>query len=324
MTDSYKNYNTTEYGDINGNGSEEPLIIEMNTGEGFKPIGNVEQQEGTDRSGAFQGTFDGRGHTLNNIYENREKNSSLFSYTRNAVIKNVNINGTLISTKSIAGGIVAYGESGTQVENCINEAMINGVYAGGIVGETVSNQIIRNCINKGNVIAEKDAGGILGFSRYSDNIATITYCANLGSVEAKENYAGGIIGECSLYSGGNRFDISYSYNIGTIESKENYAAGLIGRYSEGTAKSCYNVGNIITKGNNFKGPLVGYTFATTTEFLNCFYIKGDYGISQSKGVEKEEQEMKTQDFVDLLNENQEKVVWKMDLTDKNNGYPVFE
>ena len=73
MTDSYKNYNTTEYGDINGNGSEEPLIIEMNTGEGFKPIGNVEQQEGTDRSGAFQGTFDGRGHTLNNIYENREK-----------------------------------------------------------------------------------------------------------------------------------------------------------------------------------------------------------------------------------------------------------
>lgn len=292
MTDSYKNYNTTEYGDINGNGSEEPLIIEMNTGEGFKPIGNVEQQEGTDRSGAFQGTFDGRGHTLNNIYENREKNSSLFSYTRNAVIKNVNINGTLISTKSIAGGIVAYGESGTQVENCINEAMINGVYAGGIVGETVSNQIIRNCINKGNVIAEKDAGGI--------------------------------IGECSLYSGGNRFDISYSYNIGTIESKENYAAGLIGRYSDGTAKSCYNVGNITTKGNNYKGPLVGYTFATTTEFLNCFYIKGDYGISQSKGVEKEEQEMKTQDFVDLLNENQEKVVWKMDLTDKNNGYPVFE
>lgn len=70
--------------------------------------------------------------------------------------------------------------------------------------------------------------------------------------------------------------------------------------------------------------MVGYTFATKTEFLNCFYIKGDYGISQSKGIEKEEQEMKIQNFVDLLNENQEKVVWKMDLINKNNGYPVFD
>ncbi len=324
MTDSYKNYKTTEYGDINGNGIEEPLIIELNKDEGFKPIGNENKKDGAGGGGAFEGNFDGKGNSINNIYENRKGNASLFSYTKKAKIENISINGTLISTDSIAAGIVAYGESETQVENCVNKANLNGVNAGGIVGRTADNQIIQNCINMGNIIAEEDAGGILGFSCYSNNKATINYCANLGNVEAKKKYAGGIIGECSLYSGGNEFYISYSYNRGTIESKENYAAGLMGRYSEGTAKSCYNVGNIITKGNNLKGPLVGYTFATKTEFLNCFYIKGDYGISQSKGIEKEEQEMKKQDFVDLLNENQEKIVWKMDLTNKNNGYPVFD
>ena len=321
-TDSYKNYKTTDYGDINGNGIVEPLIIEMNTGKGFKPIGNETKIDGAGGGGSFQGTFDGRGHTLKNIYENREENASLFSYTKNAIIKNININGTLTSTKSIAGGIIAYGETGTQVENCINEAMINGVNAGGIVGRTADNQTIQNCINKGNVIGEENAGGILGYSCYSNNKATISYCANLGNVKSKANnkYVGGIIGECSLYSGGNEFHVSYSYNTGTIESEQNYAAGLIGRYSDGSLISCYNVGNIITKETRLKGPLLGNTYATNSECINCFYIKGDYGVSQNKGVEKEAEEMKTQDFVDLLNANQEKIVWKMN---ENNGYPIW-
>lgn len=323
MTDSYKNYKTTEYGDINQNGSIEPLIIEMNKDEGFKPIGNGNKIDGAGGGGSFEGTFDGNGYTLNNIYENRTENASLFSYAKKAVIKNININGTLISNNGIAAGILAYGEGGTKVENCINEAMISGVNAGGIVGRTADNQTIQNCINKGNVIAEEDAGGILGFSCYSNNKATINYCANLGSVVAQKKYAGGIIGECSLYSGGNEFCINYSYNRGTIESKENYAAGLIGRYSDGSLTSCYNVGNIITKGNNLKGPMLGNTFATKVECSNCYYIKGDYGVSINRGIEEEESNMKTQNFVDLLNQNLEKKIWRLDSTNENNGYPIF-
>ena len=142
-----------------------------------------------------------------------------------------------------------------------------------------------------------------------------------GTLTSTKSIAGGIIGECSLYSGGNEFHVSYSYNTGTIESEQNYAAGLIGRYSDGSLISCYNVGNIITKETRLKGPLLGNTYATNNECINCFYIKGDYGVSQNKGVEKEAEEMKTQDFVDLLNANQEKIVWKVN---ENNGYPILK
>ena len=62
----YRNYRSKKYGDINGNGTDDELKIELTTGSGWKPIGLSQDL-------AFQGNFDGNKKTIANIYINNTK-----------------------------------------------------------------------------------------------------------------------------------------------------------------------------------------------------------------------------------------------------------
>ncbi len=73
-----------------------------NGGLGWNPIG--------DNTNEFNGTFDGLGFTISNLYINRPTQDyvGLFGYTNNATIKNIGLNDVDITGNSYVGGLVGY------------------------------------------------------------------------------------------------------------------------------------------------------------------------------------------------------------------------
>lgn len=177
----------------------------------------------------FTGCIDGGGHTITISYDSTSEKvtnncyKALLPKTDGAIIKNLNISGTIIHEAYFAGsysnycaGFVGYAEN-TIFENCTNEAEIESVvwsgnnsgygYAGGITAWSKKCTFV-NCTNKGNVqaltipskVAFSIAGGISGESLYS----TFDNCTNSGHVFTHSSsssesyyvlaYSGGIIG----------------------------------------------------------------------------------------------------------------------------------
>lgn len=123
------------------------------------------------------------------------------------------------------------------------------------------------------------------------------------------------------------------YNSGTIKTTENSSVirvgGIVGDvFSQTTLNNCYNIGifeirgSVSTKGSiyaNMKGNID-----------NCYYIKqegfemgGNANTSTITNSDvKTSDEMKKEDFVNLLNKNWQK--FKIDNNDINNGYPVLD
>lgn len=159
--------------------------------------------------------------------------------------------------------------------------------------------------------------------RYSGNdthIGLISYSTgvvkNLGIENASITATGWKADEIGTIVGANYGVIENCYVIDSnIEPKFATRSGLIaGRNIEGTIKNCYSVG----KGSKY--PIA----VGSSNFENCYYDKDVFGkiIEDSVGiVEKSTEEMKTQEFVDLLNSNKgENLEWCF----IENNYPVIK
>ncbi len=151
---SYKDKNTTTYGDINGNSTVEGLKEELTTGAGFKPIGN--------NTNKFSGTFDGYAFTISNLMINRTTSyTGLFGYNSGTIrglkmrnssiiglsnvgsvvgysdgtIRSLDATGTVKATSNNVGGIVGYNDSGATGVSLLFSGTVEGSnYAGGVVG----------------------------------------------------------------------------------------------------------------------------------------------------------------------------------------------
>lgn len=129
----------------------------------------------------FEGTFDGKGHTISNINIDSTNNYvGLFGYVKNATIKNIGIeSGNIISTKNNVGGIVGYATGNTTIQNCYNKASISGVSkVGGILGSSDDTVTIENCYNAGDVTGESKVAGIVG----ELHKGKLDKCYNIGTV----------------------------------------------------------------------------------------------------------------------------------------------
>lgn len=229
------------------------------------------------------------------------------------------------------GGIVGT-STGTIINSKNNGTIIaNGYSSGGIVGFMSSNsdERIEKCINTGKVQAkEVGCGGICGLIG-KDKTAIINQCVNTGTVQGDNGFKGGI---CGTIGGNSSSTIKNCYNLGNIIGEASNVSDVSGIIScinqgfSGTISKNYNLGKIIIKGQNVKGigGVIGYFSATNTEnatIKNNYYKQGivenadnDYGES------KTEAEMKTEEFLALLNADQETPVWELN-SSKNNGYP---
>lgn len=118
------------------------LIGEVTNGEGFTPIGNL--------NSTFQGTFDGQGFEIKNLYINSKENYvGLFGYLDGATIKNLRISGSIVGCDY---------ESQEKDFSCHR-------YIGGIAGYSV-NSYIEKCSNKCDVQGKGSRGSMSFVGRY--------------------------------------------------------------------------------------------------------------------------------------------------------------
>jgi len=195
----------------------------------WTPIGNFDNK--------YQGTFDGNGKTISNLYINATSAyAGFFGHLAGGNIKNITFdNAKVNSTGNYYTGILA-GYAGSCIfENIktLGNCSVEGKdITGGIAGIAVGN--ISNCENHAEVKGTKSLGGILGMYYGSDN--SITSCANYGAVTGTYSQVGGMVG---YFDSGT---IQNSANYGDITGKDN-VGNLIG---EGVI--C-NLNNVLGTGN---------------------------------------------------------------------------
>ncbi|MBQ8467608.1 MAG: hypothetical protein IJ546_07955 [Prevotella sp.] len=168
--------NTPNGAATSGNTYELTVDLDM-TGVNWTPIGNLAAYP----SRSFQGTFDGKGHTIGNLtcVDNTVNyaTAALFGSTKNGIIKNLTLSNVDIQSKHYAAAFVAYTSEGTNtVENChvvggsivstpelINGSYDNGDKVGGIVGYTTNFNIINCSVENVTLQAYRDLGGLAGY-----------------------------------------------------------------------------------------------------------------------------------------------------------------
>lgn len=124
--------------------SAEP-VVDSFTGKTIKLSGNIDLKHmnwapiGT-WDNAFEGEFDGQGHTISNLYINAPKleGVGLFGVAQNATIKGIRVNNANITGYSMLGTIAGSPYSGCTISDCKVTGNIKLVaewaYVGGIAG----------------------------------------------------------------------------------------------------------------------------------------------------------------------------------------------
>ncbi|MFX4282154.1 beta strand repeat-containing protein [Aliarcobacter butzleri] len=192
-----------------------------NGGLGWNPIG--------DNTNQFNGTFDGLGFTISNLYINRTSQDyvGLFGYTNNATIKNIGLKDVDIRGFSYVGGLVGYNDFGT-ISKSYATGSVSGTHTvGGLVAYNFYG-IISNSYASGNVIAQDYlAGGLVGANRGG----TIGNSYATGNVTGKSG-VGGVVGE--NFNG----TISNSYATGNVTGQSG-VGGLVGYNDFGTISNSF-------------------------------------------------------------------------------------
>jgi hypothetical protein len=233
-----------------------------NSGKGFIPIVN------------FEGTLDGKGHKIVNLYINRpsEDKVGLFKNIKNAKITNLHIVNATIHGKYNVGVIAGYSENSDITNIIIENSRIAGCAGiAGAVGWSKSSKFqlikVSGIVEfDGRNLTNSDFGGIVGYSENS----TIQEAYFDGEIHGT-NGVGGLIG----YSNSN--NVLDVYSKGNIEGTVN-VGGIAGGAAESTIQRVFSVSKI--SGKNYVGALLGSAY-------NSYLSGGYYDIymtAQSKCV----------------------------------------
>ena len=210
----------------------------------WTPIGNYSKQ--------YQGTFDGNGKTIRNLFISSTSNEiGFFGHAADCRIKNITFdNAKVKGNDNCSTGILAGCAGSCVIENIktTGNCSVEGKYeTGGIAGRANGN--ISNCENHAIVKGLHSVGGIVGICFDSEN--SITSCANYGEITGTEDFVGGIIGyfgEGSLQNSANYGDISGDARVGN----------LIGYANICNINNVLGIGNITANYADCNGLIVGY------------------------------------------------------------------
>ncbi|MEG1647717.1 MAG: prepilin-type N-terminal cleavage/methylation domain-containing protein [Bacilli bacterium] len=283
---SYKNSDSTLYGDINGDGVTNTIFLELTTIRGFSPIG--------DSTHPFKGTFVGDGHLIDNIYINRTAESylGLFSSLDGAKISDLKLKGEINgnnNTGLLAGAaynsnIVNVDVNMTSEYICTNCLDLN---IGGLIG--FARNIILKKINSNSTIniQANNIGGVIGWLENSQNITDINSSVTING-NNRIGAAFGMVSSSSIsniISNGKVTGIKDVGGIvGTIQNTSNVlksnnkasiigtnkVGGLVGNFIGSKLELSYNNGEV--SGGNEVGGLVG---GTSDSIVNNCYSWGN-------------------------------------------------
>jgi hypothetical protein len=188
--------------DTNNDGEITALDQYWNDGKGWEPVGKpIRYVYALD---AFSAHFDGNGYKIKNVYINRPKGESvgLFSSVKNTTIKRLGLTGSMmfIGGSSSVGALAGTLYRNVKVQECYSLGKVSGEYVvGGLIGDLRSKNIILNSFSSSKVIRESQYssffGGLVG-KIYSNNLVSNSF--SVGEVTTNRQ-SGGLIG-LSLYS----------------------------------------------------------------------------------------------------------------------------
>ncbi|MBQ2187933.1 MAG: T9SS type A sorting domain-containing protein [Bacteroidales bacterium] len=132
---------------------------------------NVNTMIGEDENKSFQGTFDGRGHTITFSYTSKNHKCGPFRIINGATIKNLHTTGTIYTSKKNAAGLVGKSFGTCTIERCRSSVTINSSVDGdgtdgGFIGEIEGGIVtINHCLFDGKFIGTEteDCGGFVGW-----------------------------------------------------------------------------------------------------------------------------------------------------------------
>ncbi len=254
----------------------------------------------------FQGVFDGRGYTIDNILipdrvvwskvptetevgtlntsECRTMGGLFGRLGENGVVRNLNIGaGSKFEMYGTCAAFVA-SLDGT-VENCRNYADVTGYscWVGGIAGMVNKGGRISDCYNAGNIRSGyANVGGIAGSSN-----GMIENCVNTGDISASAictNYLKQLQRVGGIAGGSNGSAIKNCVNYGTVYAQNNNAGGISGSM-EGTSAAgsandniigCLSLGNVYCGNKATVGAVLG--LAGTKNVENVYFDAQTIGI----------------------------------------------
>ncbi len=236
---------------------------------------------------AFQGVFDGKGHTINRLVipdrlvwttpiqdgnpgtlnaSQCKGISGLFGRVGvDGIIRNVTIGAdSRLEMYATCGALV--GQLDGRVENCRNYADVIGYscWVGGIVGQMNKGSVVKDCYNAGNITTSyANVGGISGTTG-----GTIENCVNTGDVRATllvTNYSKQLQRAGGISGGSNGGSFINCVNYGNVSADLNNAGGICGSL-EGTSTAgsgkddltrCFNFGNVYCGNKATLGAIAG-------------------------------------------------------------------
>ena len=197
----------------------------------WTPIGNSDNN-------MYQGTFDGNGKIIKNLYINAtSSNTGFFGYLDRGSIKNITfdnakVNSTKTDNTGILAGFAGYYCMIENIKTLVNCSVDGNMSTGGIAGNANGNII--NCENRAVVKGTSYVGGVVG--NYNGSDKSLTSCANYGAVTGSENKVGGMVG---------------FFGIGTLQNCVNYGdvtgVGDVGNLIGGVDRC--NLNNVLGIGN---------------------------------------------------------------------------
>ena len=188
-----------------------------------------------------------------------------------------------ISGKEDTGGLSGYC---SDVSTCTigKNLAVNGTdMVGGLCGlfknssGTISNIIIKDGAA---ISGSNKVGGLIGhcygsyYSSSNSSYTALLKCGFEGSVEAKQDYAGGLVGYLE------RGTIEKCYAVATVSSSK-FAGGLLGTLYSSSYSSCYNsysIGNVTATNVTYSGGIAG----GGSRIKNCYSygtVSSNIGIS---------------------------------------------
>ena len=302
-------------------------------GINWTPIGTGTRSGSGYTGKAFKGTFDGRGFTISGLTidatvsgDNVDDAYGLFGVIDGATVTNLTLANVHITVNGgeCVGGVVGLMVNGSTVSN-IEMDVGSGITAvrglGGIVGRMTIRGTIENCVNEASINGSgANVGGIVGAAYYTAVGAEmyITNCKNYGAVTCTAGVAGGIAGlSAANVSGcenhavitGNGTDVAgivaEQQNAGSVTNCVNYAditnnsgaygtGGIVGwvRYNGsttnypryGVVEICGNVNYGIISGGNDGGGIVGTVYNAAVVTGNENYAESISGETFAAGI----------------------------------------
>lgn len=247
----------------------------------WTPIGNGAYTTANAMTGpAFQGTFDGQGHTVRNLKIVVPADAAagsawgLFGVLKGATVRNLAIGegSSVVSTAAAmtaVGAVAGYAYEAT-IENCENRAAIDiqgggdnvRESAGGIVGAICANENdshILSCTNYGKITSKNSVntkngatgfsiGGIVGFadaSTTTERYNNVVGCVNEGAIDAQATRTAGVVATMNKYTKLESCVNNAAVTCSDVTASNSRVAGIVSAMGGHTyLTSCVNNGTV--------------------------------------------------------------------------------